>query len=268
MVSSLRDVASAEGFTSNLYSYFAQRVQNNLRVIFIMDYTNDTFIKNCKSNPALYKLCHTVWLDGWSEKTMKELPLKIVTNMYNNSPELKLDCLYGFKTPFPDNEAKARFFNGFKNIHNTIDPSMAYPRRYATLIFNYALLYRTRRKELADNLDKLKAGIFKLEESTGVVQVLKAEASQQETILAEKQEEANKAMDMISLTLKNSNVQKGELEDLRKKTENEKEILAQKKSAIDAELAEIEPMVKMAQAAVGNIKNEALTEIRSLRGKP
>ena len=41
-----------------------------------------------------------------------------------------------------------------------------------------------------------------------------------------------------------------------------------RKQAIDQELAEIEPLLMEARAAVSDIRNEALTEIRSLRAPP
>ena len=41
-----------------------------------------------------------------------------------------------------------------------------------------------------------------------------------------------------------------------------------RKQAIDQELAEIEPLIAEARAAVSEIRNEALTEIRSLRAPP
>lgn len=41
-----------------------------------------------------------------------------------------------------------------------------------------------------------------------------------------------------------------------------------RKKEIDAELAEVEPILAQAQSAVGNIKSEALSEIRSLRAPP
>jgi dynein heavy chain 2 len=41
-----------------------------------------------------------------------------------------------------------------------------------------------------------------------------------------------------------------------------------RKKAIDVELAEIEPLIQEASAAVGNIKSESLSEIRSLRAPP
>lgn len=41
-----------------------------------------------------------------------------------------------------------------------------------------------------------------------------------------------------------------------------------RKEQIDAELAEVEPILAKAQSAVGNIKSESLSEIRSLRAPP
>lgn len=41
-----------------------------------------------------------------------------------------------------------------------------------------------------------------------------------------------------------------------------------RKKEIDVELAEVEPILAAARSAVGNIKSEALSEIRSLRAPP
>lgn len=41
-----------------------------------------------------------------------------------------------------------------------------------------------------------------------------------------------------------------------------------RKHEIELELAEVEPILQEARAAVGNIKTEALSEIRSLRAPP
>lgn len=41
-----------------------------------------------------------------------------------------------------------------------------------------------------------------------------------------------------------------------------------RKKEIEIELAEVEPLIQEARSAVGNIKTEALSEIRSLRAPP
>lgn len=41
-----------------------------------------------------------------------------------------------------------------------------------------------------------------------------------------------------------------------------------RKKDIDKELAEVEPLIEEARSAVGNLKSESLSEIRSLRAPP
>lgn len=41
-----------------------------------------------------------------------------------------------------------------------------------------------------------------------------------------------------------------------------------RKAEIEEELSEVEPLIQEARAAVGNIKTESLSEIRSLRAPP
>lgn len=68
--------------------------------------------------------------------------------------------------------------------------------------------------------------------------------------------------------LQNASEQKSEMEVLKKQAAEENRKLEKRKVEIDAELAEIAPLVEEAKTAVGNIKNETLGEIRSLRAPP
>lgn len=62
--------------------------------------------------------------------------------------------------------------------------------------------------------------------------------------------------------------QKSEMEVLRQKQGEEAIKLEKRKKAIDIELSEIEPLIREAKDAVGNIKPDSLSEIRSLRMPP
>ena len=61
---------------------------------------------------------------------------------------------------------------------------------------------------------------------------------------------------------------KSEMETLKQKQGEESVKLEKRKKAIEIELSEIEPLVKEAKDAVGDIKPESLSEIRSLRMPP
>ena len=56
LLTPLRQNASNEGYSGNLFSYFAQNVKKNMHIILITDVTHPNFVQNCESNPALYKV--------------------------------------------------------------------------------------------------------------------------------------------------------------------------------------------------------------------
>ncbi|VDK58129.1 unnamed protein product [Cylicostephanus goldi] len=62
--------------------------------------------------------------------------------------------------------------------------------------------------------------------------------------------------------------QKTSMEQLRAATEEENVKIAEKKKKIDEQLKEVEPLLNEARSAVGSIKSESLSEIRSLRAPP
>lgn len=97
---------------------------------------------------------------------------------------------------------------------------------------------------------------------------MKKEAEIQEIALAEKREMANNALEMIATTMKSATNQKSDLLELNKKAQENEQLLKKRKEAVELELREVEPMLKEAVSAVGQIKTEALSEIRSLRAPP
>lgn len=112
------------------------------------------------------------------------------------------------------------------------------------------------------------AGVDKLSSAQEVVQTLKVEAEKQEVALAEKRQLANNALEMISSTMRNANDQKTDLLELKKTTQESSKLLTERQTAVEHELREVEPLLNEAVAAVGQIKSEALSEIRSLRAPP
>lgn len=73
---------------------------------------------------------------------------------------------------------------------------------------------------------------------------------------------------MISATMRSANDQKTNMLELKKKTQESSEQLKVRQKEIQKELAEVEPILAEASMAVGQIKSEALSEIRSLRAPP
>nr|CAD7413402.1 unnamed protein product [Timema cristinae] len=307
IVSSLRDLAAQEGYIGNPASFFAERVQRNLHVILVMDFTNTQFTPTCESNPALYKECCVLWLPGWSSTSMKSVPnLLLLSPTQDKVKSILLIHVADIRqvlevTPLMLNLVLERVLpshiheaisgcveeggdlvdtvlnDGFFTIHSQVSNTLRTPRRYMAFIHTYIHIFTSKKSGIQQRCAQLQAGVSKLTEARQVVDSLKSEAANQEQRLAEKQAKANSALQMITETMRSANSHKTEMECLKEQTEKENQqlvvseislILSCRKRAIDEELAEIEPLIREATAAVGNIKSESLSEIRSMRAPP
>ncbi|XP_069679211.1 cytoplasmic dynein 2 heavy chain 1 isoform X2 [Periplaneta americana] len=264
IVSPLKDIAAQEGFVGSPTSYFASRVQRNLHVVLIMDFTNTQFIVTCESNPALYKQCCVIWLPGWSTPSMRAVP-QLLLSRSGTGVEGMSNREKSARRRSSVNES---LIEGFLRIHEHASDKLATPRRYIAFIHTYMHIYTKKKTDIQQRQQRLQAGVSKLTEARQVVDALKSQAAGQEQKLAEKQAKANSALQMITETMRNANTHKVEMESLKEQTERENLQLMGRKKAIDEELAEIEPLIQEASAAVGNIKSESLSEIRSLRAPP
>ena len=245
-------------------------VRKNLHIILIMDCSSPTFIQNCESNPALYKQCEIQWMEYWSQASILKIPKLMLT---------KEDKVEGggiggsAKGSKKKKEGKAvmggdELLQGFYNIFSTIPKKDTSMRKYVTFIKTYQDVHTKEQAEITSRQSKLSKGVSKLLEAREVVKKLKGEAAIQEKELAEKQHEANEALQMITDTMRNANTQKTDMEGLKGETLKEEKILNERKKNIELEMAEIGPLVEEAKKAVGNIKSSTLSEIRSLRAPP
>ncbi|XP_054724974.1 LOW QUALITY PROTEIN: cytoplasmic dynein 2 heavy chain 1-like [Uloborus diversus] len=252
LVAPLKDAAAQEGFRGSMTNYFAQCVRRRLHVTLVMDFTHPQFQFRCQSNPALYKACSILWLDDWSEESMLQIPRLLIS---------------GKEEKYVDTDQDG-FYENFYRIHRKSGKNSRSPRKYIAFIQNYRDIFSRKCAEIETRKTHLQAGVSKLEEARSLVDRLNSEAQEQSALLAEKQAEADEALRLITTSMSNTGDQKIELEKLKTKIEEENIKLSKRKKDIDLELKEIEPIVQEAKAAVGNIKSESLSEIRSLRAPP
>ncbi|KAJ3658130.1 hypothetical protein Zmor_009888 [Zophobas morio] len=250
LIAGLKDEANRENFEGNLMEFFNERIKRRLHVVACIDVDNDniwTIFENC---PAFLYKSTIIWKTEWSIETIRSIPVLLI-NRANES----------------DNN-EIQHCSNFPKIFAVISDKMAAPSRFIAMIKLYVEIYVDKRNTITSKQNKLKAGVARLNEAANLVARLKQKAAEQQNKLAEKQAKANTALDMISNTMKNANTHKEEMEVLKQQTEDENRQLIVRKQEIELELAEVEPLIQEARAAVGNIKSESLSEIRSLRAPP
>lgn len=141
-------------------------------------------------------------------------------------------------------------------------------RRFLSLILTFRHLFQEKKVDTENRRKEFVEKIGKLESTSRDVAKLKEEANDQKEVLAKKRKEADDALGLITSSMTGAEDQRIELEVIRSRTENEAAKLKMRKKEIDEELSLIEPALQAAKAAVGGIKSESLSEIRSLRAPP
>ncbi|VDO31356.1 unnamed protein product [Onchocerca flexuosa] len=245
---SLREQASQDAFQGDLYSYFVMKVKANLHIILILNIDDANFSLKCSSNPSLYKECSIIWNETWNKDALSQLSELILSQHHIKATN---DILIAFG-----------------QIYHHCPSEIAPPAKYIRFIENYVYILNKKRTAIEIRSNRLKAGIGKLTEARESVSQMQKKAAKKSKLLAEKQTDADAALKAISQSMTNANYQRSDMEQLKLATIKENERIEKQKSLIEEQLRVVEPILREAREAVGSIKSESLSEIRSLRAPP
>jgi dynein heavy chain 2 len=251
LLSPIKDMALEYGWRGTLYSFFTSRVRANLRIVLVMDCAATDFNLVCQSNPALYSKCTMLWMDSWQQESMLTVARMLlgpkVFDFLQDSSETSKNLTY---------------------MHDTAIEFGATPLHFTKMCKMYATLYTSKRDVKGKQQATFKKGLGKLSEAETLVDELKVKAQQQSMLVGRKQLEADHALEEITASMDNASKQRSIVEELQSTLGREEGKLAQRKKAIDIELAEVGPLLERTKEAVGGIKPESLNEIRALRSPP
>ncbi|ALC40164.1 btv [Drosophila busckii] len=253
VASTLKQAAQLEGYQESLGAYFMKRAREHLHLVLVLDPASAAIAEYFSSCPALYRQMHVLYIRAESKETLQLLPKQYI-ELLN-------------ETHLGTGRGKVPVCSHFGDIAEDL-PAAQPAQRYYQLINSYYYLYSHAAAEIEARLTKLQLGVDKLASAHALVGTLKSNAALQEQALGEKRQLANDALQMISATMHNANEQKTNMLDLKQQTQQSSEQLKLRQREIQKELAEVEPILAEASNAVGQIKSEALSEIRSLRAPP
>ncbi|XP_015052343.2 cytoplasmic dynein 2 heavy chain 1 [Drosophila yakuba] len=255
VASTLKQAAQLEGYQESMGSYFLKRAREYLHIIIVLDPSSAKTHDYFNNFPALHRQMDLLYVRGESRETIAILPKQYI--------ELLNETIAGGG----GGRGKVPTCSHFADILDEL-PSEVTSQRFYQLIRSYFHMYTDAANVIDQRLGKLQMGVDKLASAHGLVDTLKCNAAAQEQALGEKRQLANEALEMISFTMRNANEQKSSMLELKQQTQKSSEQLKIRQKEIQQELAEVEPILAEASNAVGQIKSEALSEIRSLRAPP
>nr|XP_037870708.1 cytoplasmic dynein 2 heavy chain 1 isoform X3 [Bombyx mori] len=238
--------------------HMLDNIKQCLGIVICLDKNQSNLAELIEKYPILYNQADLIWLEKWSEETLRDVPSLIIDRLLKeNVTDITKDQLE--KIPI----------DGFVKIHKSLETDcMRAPCRYVNFVKTYFYIMSRKKTALVQRQNTLSAGLDALKRARTEVATLQTNASKQEAELSDKQAKANQALDQISATVRATTDRKEEMHALKKNIEIENEKLQKQKEEIEAELASVEPVIAAARAAVGDIRPESLSEVRSLRAPP
>ncbi|BGP05267.1 dynein heavy chain [Rhodotorula toruloides] len=265
-----------------LYRWFTSQVARNLHVVFTMNPPSGGLASRAATSPALFNRCVLDWFGDWSDQAFYQVGLEFTNT-------LDLDAA-GYTAPanFPiayrqlsiPPVHRTAVVNALVHVHQSMYESNARlarrqgrvnhatPRHYLDFVNQYVRLFNEKRDELEEQQRHLNVGLDKLRETVVQVEDLRKSLAVKRTQLEAKNAEANDKLKRMVADQQDAEQKKVASIEMSTALEKQKHAIAERREIVMGELADAEPAVEDAQAAVSNIKKQQLTEVRSMANPP
>ncbi|KAF0304890.1 Dynein heavy chain 2, axonemal [Amphibalanus amphitrite] len=270
----LQPVAAREGIPEtpeNLYGLLLDRVRSNLHLCVCMSPVGDAFRNRIRMYPGLVN-CSTIdWFGEWPQEALME-----VAERYLEGIDLNL----GADTELLKDELQAAVAHTFSVIHRSVSNysarMLAEVRRhnyvtstsYLQLVAGYKHLLGEKRKELGEAADKLRNGLFKIDETSVKVESMSVELEIAKGKVAEFQQQCEEYLVIIVQQTREADEQQRSVQ-LRSQKIAEEELQCKAMAEVAlAELEEVLPVLEEAVRALDALSKRDLNEIKSYARPP
>ncbi|GAA5901689.1 dynein heavy chain [Sporobolomyces salmoneus] len=265
-----------------LYRWFTSQVARNLHVVFTMNPPSGGLASRAATSPALFNRCVLDWFGDWSDQAFYQVGLE-----FTNTLDLDV-AQYAPPPSFPvayrqlalPPVHRSAIVNALVHVHQSMyetnsklsrrqgKTNYATPRHYLDFINQYVRLFNEKRDELEEQQRHVNVGLDKLRDTVVQVEELRKSLAVKRTQLEAKNGEANDKLKRMVADQQDAEQKKVASIEMQAAIEEQKQAIAERKEIVMGELADAEPAVEDAQAAVSNIKKQQLTEVRSMANPP
>lgn len=258
---------------NELYKWFISNIQLFLHVVFTMNPDSGDFKNRSATSPALFNRCTIDWFGNWSNDTILQVARERTA---------RVDVMFACHERFPErDDAHTALANCIANMHtrlctlnygwrlrNSNRGTFITPRHLLDFIDHFHSLYQEKRTAVEELQRHLYSGLSKLQETS-------KEVDRQQQGLRTKEAEldvaSKKAQQMLDNILQESELakkRKADATELKTFLEAEGDRISTESSSMELQLADAEPALKEAEAALNTIKPEYLREIRAYTTPP
>ncbi|EGG11538.1 uncharacterized protein MELLADRAFT_46877 [Melampsora larici-populina 98AG31] len=265
-----------------LYRWFTQQVAKNLHVVFTMNPPENGLASRAATSPALFNRCVLDWFGDWSDQAFYQVGMEFTSSLdldaSHYSPPIDFPVVYRHLSLPPIH--RNAIINALVAVHLSMYETnrrlarrqarfnYATPRHYLDFIKNYVSLFNEKRDDLEEQQRHLNIGLDKLRDTVVQVEELRKSLAIKSAQLETKDIEAEAKLNQMLEDQKQAETKKQASIQIQAALEQQNKDIAERRSVVMRDLADAEPAVEEAQAAVSNIKKQHLTEVRSMANPP
>ena len=265
-----------------LYKWFTQQIVKNLHIVFTMNPPEDGLSSKATTSPALFNRCVLNWFGDWSDQALFQVGSELTQSVDLDRPDFAApDSIpVAYRDLILPASHRDAVVNSMVYVHHSLHRfnhrlqkqqgrvTFLTPRHFLDFVAQYVRLFTEKREDLEEQQRHLNVGLEKLRDTVHQVRDLRSSLAQKKIQLEKKDAEANEKLQRMIADQREAEQRKTASLEIQASLDRQEEEVAKRKEVVSADLAKAEPAVLDAQEAVGNIKRQHLTEVRSMGNPP
>ncbi|XP_074871093.1 dynein axonemal heavy chain 9 [Carettochelys insculpta] len=266
IISSVRNEVKSQGLVDTretCWKFFIDRVRRQLKVALCFSPVGNKLRVRSRKFPAVVNCTAIDWFHEWPREALESVSLRFLQGMENIEAPVKdsISKFMAYVHTSVNEMSQSYLSNERRYNYNTPKSFLEQIKLYKNLLFEKG-------KELTAKTERLENGLQKLNSTSAQVDGLKAKLAAQEVELQQKNEDADKLIQVVGVETEKVSTEKAMADEEEQKVALITQEVQQKQKDCEEDLAKAEPALAAAQAALNTLNKSNLTELKSFGSPP
>ncbi|NXO51687.1 DYH9 protein, partial [Aramus guarauna] len=266
IINSMRNEVKGRGLVDSretCWKFFIERVRRQLKVALCFSPVGNKLRVRSRRFPAIVSCTAIDWFQEWPREALESVSLRFLreTESVEDSVKDSISKFMAYVHTSVNEISRLYLINERRYNYTT-------PKSFLEQIKLYQNLLLKKGKDLKAKMERLENGLEKLNSTSAQVDELKAKLAAQEVELKQKNEDADKLIQVVGVETEKVSREKAIADEEEQKVALITQEVEQKQKDCEEDLAKAEPALAAAQAALNTLNKKNLTELRSFGSPP
>uniref|UniRef100_G3TNR2 Dynein axonemal heavy chain 17 n=1 Tax=Loxodonta africana TaxID=9785 RepID=G3TNR2_LOXAF len=266
IISSMRPQVKSLGMSDTretCWKFFIDKVRKQLKVILCFSPVGSVLRVRARKFPAVVNCTAIDWFHEWPEDALVSVSARFLEETEGIPREVKTSISFFMAYVHTTVNEMSKVYLATERRYNYTTP-----KTFLEQIKLYQNLLAKKRMELVAKIERLENGLMKLQSTASQVDDLKAKLAVQEAELKQKNENADKLIQVVGVETEKVSKEKAIADEEEIKVEVINKNVTEKQKACETDLAKAEPALLAAQEALDTLNKNNLTELKSFGSPP